>query len=103
MSKSELIQPTDDCFHAPQLFHAGFLGRVSSKTKVICVGVEHELVSGSPINKRKERKTYSILFPHTKTRVMKLLFNVEFPVENESSLNNKAGYRGVSRPGDLLA
>lgn len=70
---------------------------------MICVGVEHELVSGSPINKTKERKTYSISFPHTKTRVIKLLFNVEFPVENDSSLNNKPGHRRVSRSGDLLA
>lgn len=70
---------------------------------MICVGVEHELVSGSPINKKKERKTYSISFPHTKTCVMKLLFNVEFPVEKDSSLNNKPGHHRVSRSGDLLA
>lgn len=104
-SKTELIQPTDDCFYSPQLFHAGFLWACEQQDQgdTVCFGVEYELVSGSPIDKRKERKTYSMSFPHTKTCVMKLWFNVEFPVENDSSLNNNPGHPRVSRSGDLLA
>lgn len=89
-SKTELIQPTDDCFHAPQLFHAGFLWACEQRDQGdICW-----------------RGTWTGFWkphPHTKTRVLKLLFNVEFPVENDSSLNNKPGHHRVSRSGDLLA